>query len=195
MKRLIVRTPPGAEKIAAKYANRTWFAISPSPFSLHPVGSKEFRIRVTADRHHYRHGADNRYDTSAYRAQNTQARPGPSVSRETAPIAHLSIRPLREIHSPKTTGRDTEAVVERLPTQTKRANRQNRQENAYEYGRPSHADSSRWTGDKETHSARCMALKSVAIAFGAARLDVTHHRHDLMFHVKHVKSRPRKNSH
>ena len=75
-----------------------------------------------------------------------------------------------------------------------RANRENGQGNAFEYGRPCHADSSRCTGDKEAHSEWCMALKSVAIAFGAAMLDVDHYRNQFMFHVKHAKSGSGKNS-
>ena len=101
VKPLIERPLPGDEDTAAKFTNSTRYRIAPSPFSVHPVGSKEFRIRVAADRHHYRHGADNRCDTPEYRGQSTRARPGPSVSRETPSIAHLSIRPLREIHSRK----------------------------------------------------------------------------------------------
>ena len=115
VKPLIERPLPGDEDTAAKFTNSTRYRIAPSPFSVHPVGSKEFRIRVAADRHHYRRGTDNTCDTSEYRGQSTRARPGPSVSRETPSIAHSSIRHSREIQSPQTAGPDTELVTGTTP--------------------------------------------------------------------------------
>lgn len=115
VKPMIVRPLPGDEKTTAKFTNSTRYRIDPSPFSVHPVGSKEYRIRVAADRHHCRRGTNNTCDTSEYRGQSTRARPGPSVSRETPSIAHSSIRHSREIQSPQTAGPDTELVVGTTP--------------------------------------------------------------------------------